>query len=925
MRKHCSSFAITVFLVLILQASAAAQTRLESLHPRPRQAYSRFFSAVFYPSAGQVIFVDPVNPAFDQAERINAHLRQHMSDTMLVRIWTAGDTLETGIYLGVRAEFINSMLAALPDQFVRVTATYPGPEGYVLDALPMRIVVNGSDEAGLRYGVHTLKQMLFPHAGWWGLEACRIIDVPEFPIRWMYQATNILVGANVTAAKQLWDRAVEHRINGIHLNDSKFQRPTTLPRRYQDSLASLRDYAEAHGLDIIPGVMPFGYSNDLLFHNPNLASGLPVREQRFVFEADTARLLPAVRVTLPNGGFEQYSNNTFPGFRFIDQPGLISFVDTQTKHSGAASIRLENFAQHSPQHGHGRISYWTNVKPFTLYHVRGWVRTEALEPASAINIAVLSNAGYNLAFNEFSIPSSTDWIPVDFTFNSLEADTVGVYWGTWGARSGRIWWDDLLLEEAAFVNLIRRDGAPLVISRSTEGPTLTEGVDFDTLRDHRMGNRSYPGDYDRWHTPPTLRATAGGIIRNGDTMLVSYYHTVLIHQSQVIATMSDPEVYDILDREFAQLDSVLEAGRYFMQHDEIRVMNWDAGDDARGLIPSGIVADNVQRCTSIIKKHAPDADIWVWSDMFDEFHNAVQGPYYLVRGDLRGSADQIPSDVGIVNWNGRENVVRQSLAFFADRGFRQISAPFYDRDAKQIRTWKEWMRGVPNVLGMMYTTWARNYDYLDAFGEYAWNHAPYVYHFPPYSLRSGEDNFFHLRIEGDTRDTEWKLEHVFINHRTQPNHRFTAHEATLTPGVDEMIAVSVPADARWLQWYITAVDNRGSMTRIPLGDTMYFELGDIATGLRHVDVAPHSLHISISPNPVRGGSRLSVHWAAPAGSAPKVILRDALGRKCLSHAPERSTGRLMTTTIGIPTLSPGFYILELHAAGGRAAVHCIIR
>jgi hypothetical protein len=702
---------LTVSLFFAFLNVSHAQTRLENLHPQPRLAYQRFFSAVFYPSPGHVVFVDPANPALNDAARINAYLRQHLSDTLLVRGWTAGDTLESGIYLGVRSGFLNHMLASMPDQPIQVTATYPGPEGYVFDAMPMRVLINGSDEAGLSYGVHTLLQLLFPVSGWWGLEACRIVDVPEFPIRWMYQATNILVGTNVTAAKQLWDEALKHRINGIHLNDSKFHRPTTLPRRYLDSLASLRDYAADRGLAIIPGVMPFGYSNDLLFHNPNLASGLPVREQRFVFEADTARLLPGESVALPNGGFEQYNGNNFTGYRFIDQPGLVSFVDTQVKHSGSASIRFENFAQHSPQHGHGRISYWTRVKPFTQYHVRAWVRTDALQPASAINISVLSNAGYNLAYNDLTVPSTTDWMAVDFTFNSLEADTVGLYWGTWGAKSGRIWWDDLLLEESAFVNLIRRVGAPLSMSRSVEGPTLTEGTDFDTLRDVRMGNRSYPGDYDRWHTAPTLRLKAGGALRNGDTVMVSYYNAVLIYSGQVVATMSDKEVEQILDREFALLDSVLAPGRYFMQHDEIRTMNWDAGDQARGLSPADILVDNVYSCLDIIREqHNPHADVWVWSDMFDEFHNAVQGPYYLVRGDLRGSADIIPKTLGIVNWNGRENYVHQSLKYFADRGFRQISAPFYDSDEQQIRRWKEWTRGVANFHGMMYTTWSKKYD-----------------------------------------------------------------------------------------------------------------------------------------------------------------------------------------------------------------------
>jgi len=40
-------------------------------------------------------------------------------------------------------------------------------------------------------------------------------------------------------------------------------------------------------------------------------------------------------------------------FDFHDQPGEISFVDTQVHHGGKASIRLENFTANP--HGHGRV------------------------------------------------------------------------------------------------------------------------------------------------------------------------------------------------------------------------------------------------------------------------------------------------------------------------------------------------------------------------------------------------------------------------------------------------------------------------------------------------------------------------------------------------------------------------------------------
>ena len=911
-------------LLFLHAGSTVAQTDFRLLHPQPRQAYSRFTSAVFEPTPGHPIYLMPDRPMHGAAAAFNAFLREKGKDTLEVRMFTPADSSQSGIFFGVCSEELNRMLAALEDQELRVTPQFPGAEGYVIDVLTWRMIVNASDEEGLSYALHALRQLLYPREGWWGLEGCRIVDAPEFPLRWFYYPTNVLVGDNVTAAKALWDEALSHRLNGVHLVDSKFTRPTTLPGRYLDSLASLRDYAAARHLDIIPGVMPMGYSNSLLFHNPNLASGLPVRRQRFVIENGEARLVPRTNVALPNGGFEQHNGDVFPGFTFIDQPGAISFADTQVRHSGSVSVRMENFAQHSPDHGHGRVSYWTPVTPFTQYRMRAWVKTEDLQPASSVNVTVLSNAGYALAYNDFAVPSTTDWMPIDFTINTLEADTVGLYVGTWGARSGRIWWDDLSFEETAFVNLIRRDGAPLTVSHPVLTVLYTEGVDFDTLRDTRMGSIPYGGSYDKYHEPPVLHARAGGALRNGDSILVSWHHAVVINEGQVTATMSDPEVYEILDREFALLDSVLRADRYFMQHDEIRTMNWDAGDQARGLSPAAILADNVRRCEAIIEKHHPGAEVWVWTDMFDEYHNAVEGPYYLVHGDLRGSADNISPDIGMVNWNGREGIVDNSLAFFADRGFRQISAPYYDRDEQQIRRWKEWTREVPDFMGMMYTTWQRSYDHLEAFGDYAWNHAPYVYHTPVWGITPGARAMTWTQVEGDRWDPDWELEDCRMHVRFHPGDPFVEEVIAAVPGELTEHWTDIPSNATWMQWYVTATDNRGWTTRIPFADTMYYEVGDIATAVSAPGQPPQSF-LTVYPQPATSGAELTVEWFVPGNQPARFSLYDLLGRMVLQRTLPASGGGLRSARLVLPRLARGIYMAVLRSARESRTVRIAVK
>ena len=210
------------------------------------------------------------------------------------------------------------------------------------------------------------------------------------------------------------------------------------------------------------------------------------------------------------------------------------------------------------------------------------------------------------------------------TFNSLEFSQVNLYLGVWGGKRGKIWWDDVRLEPGGLVNVVRRDGAPLRVT-SADGQTVyQEGRDFQNARDPKLGMIPWPGGFTAWHEPPVITVPPGSRIRDGQKVLLSYYHTALIYEDQVMCCMAEPKVYEILRWQLAQVHKHLQPDGYFLQHDEIRVQGWDESCRRTGKTPGELLAENVRKCVELVRGEDPGKPIYVWSDMFDPHHNAAQ-------------------------------------------------------------------------------------------------------------------------------------------------------------------------------------------------------------------------------------------------------------------------------------------------------------
>jgi len=102
---------------------------------------------------------------------------------------------------------------------------------------------------------------------------------------WVYKATNLLVDANVADMTALLQRCKACGVTHMLLTDSKFSRLGEMIPRCFKNAAAVRAAAKEAGIAIVPAVCPIGYSNDVLYHDPNLIEALPVKDMPLLVKA----------------------------------------------------------------------------------------------------------------------------------------------------------------------------------------------------------------------------------------------------------------------------------------------------------------------------------------------------------------------------------------------------------------------------------------------------------------------------------------------------------------------------------------------------------------------------------------------------------------------------------------------------------------
>jgi len=546
--------------------------------------------------------------------------------------------------------------------------------------------------------------------------------------RWVYISSNLSVDENVRQIEDILQRARAAGYTGVLFSDQKTLAWPLLaePERWKKNAAKVRAAATKLGLELVACVFPFGYGDAFLANDPNLAAGLPSRNATLVRRGD--RLVPEQPAGVKNGSFEEYRGDRAADFGLQDDSEKGSFIDTTIFREGRASLRFEN-TNAVNEHGMGRVFQRIAVKPWQQYRIRVWMKTERLTADMLGVVALVSRR--SLQYQDLVIPDAqgfkyvtgandltTDWVEQSVTFNSLDYTSVIVGAGIWGAKSGKIWWDDLRVDAVPTLNVLRRGTLPLAVT-GRRGAVYEEGKDFDRVVDPALGRFRWPGTYDTRHDPPAIGVPAGSRIREGERVSLSCYHPAIFYGGQVGCTLVDTQVFDLCERQIEMTRETLAPDGYFLSHDEIRCAGWEPSDVKRFRGSGDLLAFNFRRCCEIARRAGGGMPLYVWSDMFDPNHNAREG-YYLVNNSFAGSWEGLDPDVTVMKWGEPEKAAK-SLAFFSRRVKRVMIAGFYDEDVETNRArWAGAAGEAPDLVGVMYTTWSDDYSQLEEFARVWW-------------------------------------------------------------------------------------------------------------------------------------------------------------------------------------------------------------
>ena len=475
---------------------------------------------------------------------------------------------------------------------------------------------------------------------------------------------------------------------------------------------------KAKELDMVIIPRNFGPS-DIIYEGADLnqmLEALPINDSIFYVQNGIAAIKNDENLILPNKDFEDWDQDKIDtqywlkNWTILDNPGTVIRQDNTIAYNGNNSILFKDPSLSNSTYGYQRVMVSMNLKSYKAYEVSFWLKTSNFTVPSSIGIFIYGKNADNsgsvalLRRTCISAKNTQDWTKYSFTFTSLSKTKATLYFGLINKGCnyfGNFWLDGANIRELGLCNMVRRSCLPIVVKSYDEKIIYQENIDY-------IVENGY------------LVIPFGSSIIEEELLRVSWYLAGDIYGRY--ATSCHYEYYNIIEKTLQRLSSYFNNNPYgfLINIDEWAVANWDPC--CSHITAGEYMAETFRKTEEILLAYNPNLEIFVWSDMFDPYHNAIKN-YYAVNGSVEGSWEGLSSKTIIVNWDYPKIV--ESLKFFSEKEHRQILGINDDSDSSLSLT-KKWLdgldflesqpNGISNIEGCLFFTLIKGSD--GGYGEY---------------------------------------------------------------------------------------------------------------------------------------------------------------------------------------------------------------
>jgi hypothetical protein len=308
------------------------------------------------------------------------------------------------------------------------------------------------------------------------------------------------------------------------------------------------------------------------------------------------------------------------------------------------------------------------------------------------------------------IKPTQDWKRHCILFNSWDHTELSIDIGlwSWAVKGGTVWLDDVSIEAAGLLNVLRRPGCPVTV-KGEDGTVFEEGRDYARIEDPALNPSRTT------HSAPPINILGNSRIKDGTTVYASYYVPLVNSKSQVAVCLSEPKVYQVVEYNLRKLKEVFHPKEYLCSLDEVRLSNHCHGCRSLKLSSGLLISEAAKRMYETVKKVDPDAEMIIWNDIFDPHHNARRKNYYYVPGERSydNSWERVPKGVVMGNWTRKTT---KSQEFWAERGNRQILCGYYG-NPNNIDEWMLKTADLEGIIGAMFCNYGGKWSDLKPFAE----------------------------------------------------------------------------------------------------------------------------------------------------------------------------------------------------------------